>query len=246
MSINRKAALLVFTLWVAAHSQQAAGEEEPAPPPTLHVARCTDFQVTGFGNAAAWKQAKWVALNRRSGPEPAYESRFKMLYSHTGVYVLFQGADQKLTATIQKDFEDLWNEDVFECFFWTNESDPVYFEYEISPLGRELPILVPNLNGQFLGWRPWHYEGQRKIQKKVTISGGPQKPHARITGWRAEVFIPYELLKPLRNVPPERGTRWRANIYRMDYDHKPTASWDWARVGNSFHEHKKFGTLIFD
>ena len=31
-------------------------------------------------------------------------------------------------------------------------------------------------------------------------------------GWRAEVFIPFELLNPLRNVPPKAGTRWRANL----------------------------------
>jgi hypothetical protein len=28
----------------------------------------------------------------------------------------------------------------------------------------ELPILIPNFGGQFLGWRPWHYEGMRKTQ----------------------------------------------------------------------------------
>ena len=49
---------------------------------------------------------------------------------------------------------------MFEVFLWPDERDPIYFEYEISPLGRELPILVPNLDGKFLGWRPWHYEGE--------------------------------------------------------------------------------------
>ncbi len=32
------------------------------------------------------------------------------------------------------------------------------------------------------------------------------------------MFVPFELLKPLANVPPKSGTRWRANFYRMDYD----------------------------
>ena len=38
---------------------------------------------------------------------------------------------------------DLWNEDVFEVFLWTDERYPVYLEYEISPLNHELPILDP-------------------------------------------------------------------------------------------------------
>ena len=40
--------------------------------------------------------------------------------------------------------------------------------------------------------------------------------------------------------------RWRANYYRMDYDGGKQTSWDWARVGASFHEYKKFGTLVFE
>jgi hypothetical protein len=54
------------------------------------------------------------------------------------------------------------------------------------------------------------------------------------------------LLKPLQNVPPRPGARWRANFYRMDYDEGKSTSWDWARVGESFHEFHKFGTLIFE
>ena len=157
--------------------------------------------------------------------------RFKLLYSATGIYVLFDGTDQKLTATMTEDFLDLWNEDVYECFFWTDERYPVYFEYEISPLGYELPILIPNFEGRFLGWRPWHYEGDRRTRKKVSVSGGPQESHATVTGWRAEVFIPYDLLKPLQNVPPQPGTRWRANFYRVDYDGGNSTSWDWAPRG---------------
>ena len=67
-----------------------------------------------------------------------------------------------------------------------------------------------------------------------------------ITGWKAEVFLPYSLLVPLRNVPPGFGTRWRANFYRVDYDDGKTSQWNWARVGPSFHEFTKFGTLVFE
>ena len=45
---------------------------------------------------------------------------------------------------------------------------------------------------------------------------------------------------------PSERARWRANFYRMDYDDKTTTSWDWARVGTSFHEYRKFGTLVFE
>ncbi len=245
----------------------------PATPsaPQLTVKHCDDFEVTGQGDATAWQRTQWVELQRRPLAVHDYTARFKILYSDLGVYVLFDGSDHRLTATLQEDFLDLWNEDVYECFFWTDESQPLYFEYEISPLGFELPILIPNLDGQFLGWRPWHYDGDRKTRKRVSASGGANEPHAKVSHWRAEVFIPFELLKPLQNVPPKSGTRWRANFYRVDYDPltsdpaqreskpeqpkpvdtqpaiaKPVSQWDWSRVGPSFHEYQKFGTLIFE
>ena len=216
------------------------------PAKTLRIRRTEDFGVTGRGDEPAWKKATWEPLNLRATDGHKYKTRVKMLYSDTGLYVLMEAEDRKLTATMKADFLDLWNEDVFEFFLWPDEQYPVYFEYEISPLGFELPILIPNFGGDFLGWRPWHYDGQRKTQTATTTIGGPKRSGARIRGWKAEVFVPYDLLKPLQNVPPRAGTRWRANFYRVDYDDDKSTSWDWARVGGSFHEFEKFGTLIFE
>ena len=218
---------------------------EPATPEVC-VKKTSNFQVTGDGSNRAWRLADWNSLNPRDGASHDYVSRFKVLYSETGIYFLFNGTDMVLTASMQKDFQDLWNEDVFEVFLWPDQKHPVYFEYEISPLNKELPIIIPNFGGKFYGWRPWHYEGDRKTKKAVKILGGKAKTGASIKGWSAEVFFPYDLLKPLQNVPPTTGARWRANVYRMDYDDDRTTQWDWARVGPSFHEYKKFGTLVFE
>lgn len=223
----------------------SAAAGEPAAR-MLRVTQTEDFVVNGAGDAAAWEKADWEPLHRRSSDGHPYETRFKMLYSETGLYVLMEGEDRTITATMNEDFLDLWNEDVFEFFLWPDERYPVYFEYEISPLGYELPIIIPNFGGRFLGWRPWHYEGARKTQKATAVTGGAKRSGARVTGWKAEVFVPYELLKPLQSVPPQPGTRWRANFYRVDYDGGRSTSWDWTRVGPSFHEFDKFGTLVFE
>jgi hypothetical protein len=220
---------------------RAQAEERPR----LSVKLADDFEVTGTGEHSGWRQAEWVALRRRQPDGHPYESRFRMLYSSTGLYFLMEGTDRKLTATMTEDFMDLWHEDVFEVFLWTDERYPVYFEYEISPLNRELPILIPNFGGQFLGWRPWHYERDRLTRKATSTMGGPKQSSASIQGWRAEFFIPYTLLRPLQNVPPKPGTSWRANFYRVDHDDGRSTHWEWARVGKTFHEYQKFGDLVF-
>ena len=220
-------------------------EAQGSDRPRLTVRHTEDFEVSGTGEHAAWGRTDWLQLRRRQADGHPYDTRVKMLYSKTGVYFLMDATDRKLTATITEDFEDLWHEDVFEVFLWTDERWPVYFEYEISPLNRELAILVPNFNGRFLGWRPWHYEGERLVRKATSVVGGAKEPHAAIKGWRAEFFIPYALLNPLQNVPPKPGTRWRGNFYRMDYDDGTRTQWEWAPVGKTFHEFEKFGDLVF-
>lgn len=214
--------------------------------PTLTVRRIVDFEVDGRGSHPAWERAAWVPMRRRQADGHPYETRFKVLYSETGLYVLMDGTDRRLTATFDRDFEDLWTEDVFEVFLWTDERHPVYFEFEISPLERELTLLVPNIDGTFFGWRPWKYRGDRLVRKATSVTGGPKESGAAIEGWRAECFIPFALLEPLQNVPPAPGTRWRANFYRIDHDEGRSTQWDWAPVGRTFHDYRNFGTLIFE
>jgi len=207
---------------------------------TLQINKSGDFDIDGKGTAREWGKTDWVSLNPLN-VEAAYDTRVKILYSESGMYFLFQNEDEKITATIKEDNADLWHEDVVEVFLWTDEQYPMYFEYELSPLNYELPILIPKVGEDFLGWLPWHYEGDRKTRHMTHI----QKDGDTVTGWIAEFFIPYDLLKPLNKVPPQVGTRWRANMYRIDHDKEPRVLFAWQPIVNSFHDHELFGTFEF-
>ena len=205
--------------------------------PELRVRAVEDFEVTGRGDSPAWASAAWTPLRKRQADGHPYDARFKMVYSKTGVYVLMDGTDHKLTTTGRPDNGNLWEEDVFEAFFWTDEGAPVYFEYEISPLNAELPILVSNNGGGFMGWLPWHFVNDRKTRKATSVRDGTKVQGGPASGWSAEFFIPFA---------PAAGSRWRANFYRMDHDGGKTTQWDWAPVGPSFHEYRNYGILIFE
>ena len=214
----------------------------------LLIKKCNDFEVTGDGSSSEWDKTDWVELKQQGPNESPYTTRAKVLYSETGIYFLYDCVDKILNATIKEDFMNIFTEDVVEFFLWTDERYPIYFEYEISPLGYELPILVPNLDGRAQGWLPWHYEGNKKTHTATTVIGGPKESGAAIEGWKAEVFVPYRLLAPLSNVPPVSGTKWRANIYRIDYDHEDRGRtfFTWQKIERSFHEFEKYGTFIFE
>lgn len=208
---------------------------------TLLVQHVADFPIDGQANHPAWQQSKWYPLPARNELAKELDSRFKILYSDKGMYVYLEGKDQKISTTFQNDFEDLYQADVFEVFFHPNPSVPLYFEYEINPLEKELVLMVPNFQGKFYGWLPWHYEGDRKVQKKVSIkhiSGG-------IGTWSAELFIPFTLLTPLENVPAKPGTVWKGNFCRLDYDSGKMAKWSWSPLPGTFHDYKKYGVFLF-
>ena len=212
---------------------------------TLVVRQTEDFVINGQGDHTNWTKTDWFAITVQKAAATPRSTRAKILYSQTGIYFLFDCEDQQITATLEEDFTALYKEDVVEVFLWPDTSIPVYLEYELSPLNYELVILVPNLNGKFQGWRPWFYTEANRVQHATSALGGERKSKATIKGWRAEFFIPYALMNPIVQNIPQTGSRWKGNFYRIDYD-EGYATWSWQKTGGSFHEFKKFGTLLFE
>ena len=211
------------------------------------VKRVDDFEVTGAGTAPAWDQTDWQPLQCLGPGSAKYLSRVKVLCSAKGLYFLFDCEDRKLSCTMPNDFDDIFREDVVEVFLWPDEKQDLYFEYELSPLNVELPILIPNHKGAFMGWRPWHYEGDRKIRRATAVRGGAKAALAAVQGWSAEFCIPFALLRGLGNTPPGAGTSWRANMYRIDYDESPATHWAWCeKTGCNFHRFREFGTIVLE
>lgn len=223
----------------------------------LTVPKTTDFTVTGDGSNANWAKAAWTNLTQRDkgtlatqqwdvsalpGNDIQYATAVKILYSDNGVYCLFRCEDSLITATHKSDNAELYNEDVVEVFLKPDADAPVYFEYELSPLNFELPLLIQNNEGKFAGWLPYMYKGGNRVQHAVAM--GAKNNVNRFT-WTAEMFIPYVLIAPIKNVPPQKGTQWRANFYRIDYDRNPVYT-SWQLTRRSYHDPEKFGILQFD
>lgn len=206
----------------------------------------TDFDVTGDGSAPAWAAADWLPITAIRGTG-SFATKAKLLYSAAGVYCLFDCADGTIDCTTLTDGDELWTEDVVEAFFWPDEGQRVYFEYELSPLGAELPLMVPNAGGTFMGWTPWQYTAARKVRKATAARGGDKVAGGVVTGWSVEFFVPFALLKGLGNTPPKPGTRWRANLYRIDYAKSQQTLYAWSTgVRDTFHDLENFGTVTFE
>lgn len=244
-----KTAVTIFVLLLfLIEAQFATSQPALDTLPSVTITKTEDFEITGEGTAENWEEAKWIYLSHRNDTgSNEQQTKAKILYSDTGLYVLFHNEDRLITTPFEADFEELWKGDVVEVFLWPHKSEPDYFEYEITPLDYELPLIVSNIDGELLSWIPFDntYREGRKVRHKTTVRNGEKRNGASIDSWTAEFFIPYKLLYPLDNIYPAAGTTWRANFYRVDYDDEVTF-WSWSPFEGNFHDYQNFGTLIFE
>lgn len=216
--------------------------DEPLP-----VERCDDFEITGNGNNQFWNAAEWNVLTKIDKWGRDYETKFKVLASSSGIYILFYGEDDKITTKDYGDMEKIWNGDVFEVFFHPNPKETVYYEYEVNQFEKQLVLTISDPDGG-LAWAPFNEYGKERygVRNKVEISGGVKKLNGNIESWSAEVFLSYRSLGLLPNVPPKSGTVWNANFCRLDYDTGNMVKWSWTpTIESSFHELDKFRSIIF-
>jgi hypothetical protein len=198
-----------------------------------------DFELDGSGGAAAWSAVPFIDLTLVGGAS-RHRTRCKQLRSATGLYLLVDAEDDRIDCTKTSDGEDLFTEDVVEWFLQPDPGTPVYIEYEISPLGHHLVLIVPNNGRSFHGWQGWKMDRDRTIRRAVQVRGGECRPGAAVTGWSVEVFLPWDLFRGFANVPP--ASSWRGNVYRIDRDAK------WAldpAVRGEFHDMANFAEFTW-
>ncbi len=228
---------------------QAAAQPNGATAGSLLVRKCGDFDISGKGNHEEWTKAGWNTLTKLDAGGKDFESKFKILYSSTGIYILFSGQDDQITTKAYEDQGNLFFDDVFEVFLHPDPAVPVYFEYEINAMNKQLALMISNVSGQRKSWGPWHHEGKDEsgIRRKVNAEGGLQKINGKIESWSAEIFFPYAALGILPKTPPRRGDVWNANFCRLDYDTGNSIKWSWTpSIKTSFHELEKFRSIIFE
>ncbi len=231
----------ILSLFFAVFTMQLAFANNLFPD-TLKVKKTVDFEIDGKGTNSNWELTNWVPLIQLDSGVNGYDTKFKTIYSTTGIYVFFTGFDKKITSKYYNDFENLFNADVFEVFFHPEPKTPIYLEYEVNAHNAELVLLIPNLKNKVNGWIPWHYTENKKVVKKVFV----HEENNEMYKWSAELFFPYSIFNPLENTDIKKGTCWNANFYRLDYDSGKMIKWAWSPVKASFHEFNRFGVIQFD
>ncbi|HEV8505160.1 MAG TPA: hypothetical protein VGQ53_07175, partial [Chitinophagaceae bacterium] len=89
--------------------REASQSQKIAP---FVVKKCSDFDLTGKDDGSEWSKTEWNYLTKLDEGGKIYTTKFKILYSEKGIYVLFTGEDDKISTRYDQDFDDLFKGDV--------------------------------------------------------------------------------------------------------------------------------------
>jgi hypothetical protein len=191
-----------------------------------------------------WRKAKSARMSKdcsHVADYPDLRTEIRGFWSDTDLYFLFicpyRTLNIFLPAQAGKPRRGLWDRDVVEIFLgddWENIRH--YREFEIAPTADWIDLAIDlDHKGQYRDWRS-SWQTMARVDEKIKV-------------WYAACRIP---LRSVSENAVKSGTRWRANLYRIDGEgpdpQRRFICWQPTCVINRDPNHvpENFGTLIFE
>ncbi len=205
---------------------------------TVRAHRITrDFKPDGRLREREWSRATPFRLEQEAADgrvRPEISTTCRVLWSDRFLYLAYECPFTELTdfgkarsgERVSKE-GSLWDKDVVEFFCAPDPSQlNHYTEYEWAPNNEALDLRLRRPESDF-AW-------SSKMEWQVRVDRGRKV-------WTSEVRIP---LSALSETAPTVGTRWRANLYRIDRVHRAFLASN-PLLSGSFHTPERFGWLEF-
>ncbi len=232
---------------------QVSYAADELPIPSYNATRTTGtITVDGKLDEPDWKRAEEVKLvETNTGKDVPLKSTVRVLWDDKYLYVGFYFEDPDAWATLTKDEDTLWNEEVAEVFIDPEGKGHSYYEYEVNPINAKVDLFIINrgqkYNGSFKGWIEWDFSNLMK--HAVYVAGDGKNRGTNDKFWTAEMAFPFEEMWTASDIPPKDGNICRMNFYRIEH---PTTNKkdDWFAAFSptqrgSFHTPWRFGKVYF-
>ncbi len=254
----------------------AADRPKPAPatnpesnsslvsPPKGYVCykTATPIQIDGRLSDEAWGRAPWtdpfVDILGAAGLAPRFQTRARMLWDDTYLYVGALLEEPHVWGTLTKHDSVIFKDNDFEIFIDPDGDNHEYYEIEINALNTEWDLFLkkPYRDGG-PAINEWEIPG---LKTAVQVSGTLNDPSDSDKAWSIEFAIPWKSLAEHahRHTPPNDGDQWRINFSRVEWRqeirggkyHKvpstPEDNWVWSPQGKvDMHRPERWGYLQF-
>ncbi|TFF38756.1 carbohydrate-binding family 9-like protein [Mucilaginibacter psychrotolerans] len=236
--------------------------------PAHYVVKHVDKAPVIDGNIgkAEWQQAAWttdfVDIEGDLKPNPSLQTKMKMLWDDSCLYVAARISDPHVWATLKKHDDIIYLNNDFELFIDPLNTMHQYYELEVNAYNTIFDLLLtkPYRNGG-KAVISWDAAGLRSA---VQVQGTVNNPADRDTGWTVEMAIPFKALNAMaQEIKPGNGSMWRINFSRVQYDTEivggeyrklkdstgrtlPERNWVWSPQGViNMHCPERWGYLLF-
>lgn len=232
--------LLIFMIFcdLAVQSQEA-----------FYKVRQTDtpLKIDGVWDKTQWKLVPEILIANVMGKMPEYKPvvRAKIQYDRSNIYVIFKVKDKFVSSLVQESNGPVSRDACVEFFFSPVVNAPLnYFNLETNAGGTKL--------------MSYHGEVIKRVVKadleEVVLAHSLPNvispPIMKEVEWIIEYRIPFSLLKKYTQIAmPNKGVRWRANLYKTASTGLNPHYITWSVVENykpNFHLPACFGVLEFE
>lgn len=199
--------------------------------------------IDGALDDEAWKGATPVRLvGSFDGRPGALRTDARLVHDDTHLYVAFDVEDPDLWGTLRERDASIYEQEVVEIFLDANADGRTYNELQVSPHNVIFDAYFPaRRQGMDLSW-------DSGMKTAVKVRGTLDDPSDRDEGWTVEMAIPFNKLAEVPHLPPQKGDRWRFNLYRLEHhDRRQVEGQAFSPlfVGD-FHALPRFGWLTFE
>lgn len=230
----------------AACRDPRAGPGRLSGPGHLPVARVLlarePIAVDGSLDEPAWRTAFEVPLvDSMTGAPPVHPTTARLLWDERHLYVAFEVADDDVVVRPGRADDDaIWEDEVVEVFVDPAGTGRGYAEVDLSPANVRFDARFASWRSDLAAARTWSSGATTATRIRRGGDGAP--------GWTAEMALPLEALRGAAP-PPRPGSRWRANLYRLEIRNRAGVREGQAfspPLRPDFHALERFGWIVFD
>jgi hypothetical protein len=168
--------------------------------------------IDGVLAEADWDRAERAGPFVRSldGAPASAATEARLLWDDENLYVAFLCEDPDVAGEFFGDDEKLYTSNVVEIFLNPSGDLSRYDEIEVAPTNALFDASFSGgpRQGMDLAW-------SSHARHAVHVDGTLNDARDRDRGWTVELAVPFAFLTGMPRARPERGDRWRFNLYRL-------------------------------
>lgn len=195
------------------------------------------------GDLSDWKTpfiGPFVIHN--SGLKATQETYVSLSWDNSNLYLAYNSKDSKIIGSAKKNDTQLFRtDDLVELFLDPDGDSQNYIEIGVNAFSSNYDMIIHCISPSCGGW-----------DTDISLDILGMKTASKITtdGYDVEIMIPFSSLTSIKDsgfVTPVVGTKWKGNLFRIDYGNKTEyqAISPYSGSEYGFHQPKQFKTFEF-